>query len=133
MWRFSIFLAPPKAGWLSRLLDRARLDPKIILEEGDDTVWLTFCDDEEVARTERWRMGQGGAMSATFCTLGCRDDRIFVNREGSSDSAAVMAPFGHWLLREMPVIKVIDDENGIEITDFAIRTPDAMFGALPDQ
>lgn len=132
MWRFSIFLKPPFADWQARLLARVQSDPRVILLDEEEVKWLIFCCDEEVARIERWRSEQGGEMSSTHCYLSFNDERIQVNREGTSESASVLAPYGYWILRELPVAKVVDDENGMEITGFALENPDALFGELED-
>ena len=128
MWKFSIFVKQPADSWQGMLLDRTRVDARIIEETEEGRTWLVFCDDGELAQIERWRMEQGGEISATYCYMSLRDGRIQVNREGSSASSAVLSNYGQWILAEFPIEKVLDDENGIEITVFAVENPDAMFG-----
>jgi hypothetical protein len=126
---FSIGLAGDFEANLTKILEHARQDPRIVCwDRGQPGHALVFAFTPKMALEEKRDIERFGVASPSLCVLEIdpRAKAVIVNQECMDQPRSIMAEFVKWILANFSC-GVSDDDSREDITAIAQQHPDTLF------
>jgi hypothetical protein len=127
-YHFSIILQEDKVSAMQKIIAEAEKSEFIAIGKNRAPGHtIVFCPTIETAEREQNFLDEGTEISPHLCVGYLKNCSISFSLECSDASQVHLAQFVKWIIRETPIKEITDDDTHQDITELALRNPDALF------